>query len=498
MEIDNDESEYDSEESEDSIYEINQETLILNEIISEPYNMNIDEIADIANSYNTNFDIINSYNENIDQIADMVESYNNNVDIEYSLLTDIEDDEIIDLSGATCHICLCDENDKKVLDKSINNLKEIPDNSIFASPCKEHFICKECFVRIALDFENHPINSNHSLIRCLYSEKDCANEDGYFTYFNNEQVKRILNEEQYSLYLNHAERYNFPGFSLETCPAYYCRSKNLISNEEINTTPIGKLIIECHQSIYCDYRYCYNCKKYLENYQAHCTLCTSLDESNNPHSYNYFLIKKNDNMIITSQADYLYKQKEITVEMAVNHIKNILYDSDPRFSLQCPVCLNRFYKSEKCAGMRHCGIERCYSCGKIQDEFSQELNDHWSEIGNRGCPRFDNAYYWNEIANCNFKCSENLYEGSCYNHDLGECTNYKHENGISNMVNERKEAFIYNFLKSLLKDLRTSVLKEMEGILDVEFIKKVFLFLDENKQYNGDYTPIVFLDKMNI
>ena len=442
--------------------------------------------------------------DNIDQLADMINSYQNNTNIRYLPIDiDIDEDgddefieneEVIDTDGAECHICLCDKNDKQILDKSINNLKVIPDNSIFASPCKKHFICKECFIKIALDFENNPINSTHSLIRCLYSGRDCVNDNGFFTYFNNNQVKRILNKEQYKLYIEHAERFKFPGFKLENCPSIRCHSRNLISIEDINSTSIGNLIIECTQTHYCEYRYCYNCKRRLREYQICCNICINLEDSSNPHSYNYFLIKEEEFRKI--QSDYLYKQKEISVDMAVNHIKEIIYSSDSRFSIQCPVCLNHFYKSEKCAGLRHCGIERCYSCGKIQNELNQELNDHWSEIGNKGCPRFDNAYYWNEIANCEFECSENTYEDGCYNHELGECTNYKHETGIINMVNERKQAFIYNFLKSLLKNIRNSVIEEMKDILDKPFLDKVFLFIEKHNEHSGDYTPIVFIDKL--
>jgi hypothetical protein len=119
-------------------------------------------------------------------------------------------------------------------------------------------------------------------------------------------------------------------------------------------------------------------------------------------------------------------------------------------------------KSEQCNTLEHCGVERCYSCGRSGTR-TNKLGDHWDSSGIKGCPRFDHSFYWNVMAGCKFQC----IEGDCYNEELGDCDLESHKPGIEAMVMARKRAHIYHAIKSLLPSLRQTVLDKLWEIHDM-------------------------------
>lgn len=430
-----------------------------------------------------------------------------------------------DVSKVYCYVCHSDQEDKKVLLYKINDIDKIEDNTIFAGPCGKHFICKECLKKVSLDFENHPINRNYSLIRCLNPDEDCITPSGINTFFDHLQIQKILTKEQFSMYYDYAEIYEFPGFEIIKCPyrllpytnrSVVCGAKNIITIEKINETPVGEMIVQCVQNPECNYRFCYHCKQTIRYSQTRCETCTTFSESQNPYSINYYLVKQPDIEIkmdpilknsdqqevmtttrkIQEETDYLYRNGEITKEIALSYIDKIK-SMDDKFFIQCPFCSEYFCKSDRCSALKHCGIERCYSCGKVQKlNHPNGLGDHWSENGINGCPRFDYAPFWNNIAQCNFLCLEEGYDEKepCYGHYSGECQLEEHKEGIKNILEQRKNAFIYHFLKSLLKETRDDIIQELE---EKEYYKKVFDFLENNQEYLLYYSPLIFAEKID-
>jgi len=165
------------------------------------------------------------------------------------------------------------------------------------------------------------------------------------------------------------------------------------------------------------------------------------------------------------------KNNEITEEIAYSTIKEII--ASDRLEVKCTECMTTLFKSEQCNTLEHCGIERCFSCGRSGTR-NQKLGDHWDSSGVKGCPRFDHSVFWNVVDDCKFDC----IEGTCYNEEIGDCHNPKHTAGIRNMINARKKAHIYHAIKSLLPSIRIIVANKLirEGF--GEWI---------SKHYSSDY-----------
>lgn len=414
----------------------------------------------------------------------------------------------IDIAKVECCICMADYTKKQVVSLRINDMHDVQDNMLFAAPCAKHFICKECFVRVCTDFENHPINERHALVRCMNPFEECVTEAGTCTYFDHAQVRKVLNDEKYRMYREHAEMYAFPGFVSIRCPNSYldmstwtvykrCDAINIIPVEKVRASAPGKLIVVCSQNPHCNYRFCYTCKQRISLLSAVCRSCSNKDESTNPFAFNRYIVKpvggEGDGYrrVSREEEDYLYRNKDVDADVAREYIRSIIDSKEKRLQMQCPLCLLFFYKSEQCAALSHCGLERCYSCGRIQFSSDTGLGDHWSEIGLGGCPRFDTAPLWKD-SGCNFMCRERSLDSDtvCYGHDRGDCDIPEHQAGIDDMNNVRKRAFVYHFVKSLLPEVREEIL---DTVPECGEFKQAFSYLENNPQFKYHYLPELFL-----
>ena len=110
----------------------------------------------------------------------------------------------------------------------------------------------------------------------------------------------------------------------------------------------------------------------------------------------------------------------------------------------CCICKISLYKTEKCNGMSHHNLERCYACGRIGFKI-RGLHEHWNTNGVNGCFRFDTDLFIKENIP-SFMCSEDL----CTNHDKGDCITPQHQHGIQQLEKLRKKAYVYHMLKSLM------------------------------------------------
>lgn len=335
---------------------------------------------------------------------------------------------------------------------------------LFNGSCGEHSICNYCLHRIATNMRNHPVGPRHSLVPCPYPFGECLTPStGLANYFSHAAVERILLPDEIERYRAHVSRYQFPGYELMPCPrpsryGTMCGAGILVPLESIRTAEPGKLIVCCDQAPRCRRKSCYHCHGLVHRTRDYCDFCVTSIENTNPKLLNHYFYRPGKQPG-DGQSGLLFNE-EITEEIAISQIKDKIQAE--RLEISCIECHTVLLKSELCNTLEHCGIERCYSCGRSGTR-SRKLGDHWDSSGIKGCPRFDSSIYWNVMAGCKFQC----VEGGCYNEELGDCTIAEHQSGIQSMIDARKRAHVYHAIKSLLPDLRQTVLVKLWAVTEM-------------------------------
>lgn len=333
-----------------------------------------------------------------------------------------------------------------------------PSDTLLWSACHIHCICKGCLVKIATSFgQAHPIGHEHPMIKCPYPFEDCLFDDGQPNYFSHAAIERLLSDADKSRYVTHAAKFQFPGYELVSCPRPIanggkCNAGILVPIADIRSSQPGALIMFCDQTAQCQRRSCYHCHGLIQRGVDRCDVCIAATENTNPSAENHYFYRPNKRA--GDGQPVLLRNEEITTQLAVEQIMEII--SSDRLESRCVECLTVLQKTEQCNTLEHCGIERCYSCGRSGTP-NQKLGDHWDSMGVSGCPRFDHSVFWNVIADCRFRCTE----GTCYNDELGDCNVSEHAVGIRAMIDARKNAHVYHALKSLLPPLRMSTVRAL-------------------------------------
>jgi len=437
----------------------------------------------------------------------------------------VDSDGSIDSVGSklqeiNCCVCFKDENLNTSKIYSLYDIKEedIKPETIIKSACEKHFICITCLRTIVNDYVNHPINENNSHVYCPYPFESCLTVANTRNVFDHYSISKILSEEEGRLFLEHAERFAFPGFTVINCPCKYdyyniCNFPVFIENESILDTTVGDLIVHCHQNQQCCKYFCYHCRLEVSRYEIECRLCKTTSENENPNILNRYITKeiifdditisdtKSDNVNEASfklfdEVDYLFLNKNITVEIAVKHIINILEND---MDCICPICKINLYKTEKCNGMKHHNIERCYVCGRIGDRIGGLNSNHWDSTGISGCYRFEYDTFVNKYIP-EYKCTQH-----CHNHIYGDCIDPEHQSGIEKINKIRKKTIIYHFIKSLLPDLKYKVLDSIhdlyikcDKIYELLPYKQTFKFLETYKETNLNYYEDIIYEQLHL
>lgn len=393
----------------------------------------------------------------------------------------------------------------------------LPNDMLVKCPCSEHYICIRCMRNIVFNFENNPINENSSHLSCPYPfNGGCKSPLGFGYPFEHLHIKKICrNESEWTMYINHAEEFAFPGFMRYKCPnvismdsdneEVICNSDILIEHQAIKDTPIGELVVECSQNIKCLKKFCYNCRSCISYFSSMCYTCKFAFEHENPNTYNYFFNKnidrpitdqineeQSDNELSFNECDYLFLNRDITPEFAAEYITTVIGDINTH--MICPICKVSMFKTEKCNGMSHHNLERCYACSRIGFKI-KGLGEHWNPDGIGGCFRFDQESFVKDYAP-DYICNELM----CSNH-YKECNVEEHQTGIAQLEGIRKQAYVYHLLKSLLPevclktyDLLFETHANTPTMLEYLPFKQTLVLLHTYKTRYQDYIePVVYV-----
>lgn len=421
----------------------------------------------------------------------------------------LEDEMDLDIDTSCC-VCFTEfSNINEIYTLTDIPLDCINDDTLIKSACNKHFICIKCLYTIVTDYINHPINEHNSHVYCPYPFQNCVTPAETRNVFEHEAILKILkNEMEKQQFMEHAGRFAFPGFTIINCPCYYydqtqtnsilCNHAVFIENELIKTADIGDLVIQCHQNEKCCKPFCFHCRKeIMSRFDRECRTCKLFCENENPNILNRYIIKENSIDQITyddeslgttyfDETDYLLYNRDITKEYALEYIEKLIHHN---VHCVCPICKIHLHKTEKCNGMRHHNVERCYACGRIGTRTGGLHNNHWNTEGISGCFRFDYDRFVT-LYIPEYKCNDR-----CQSHDNGDCQLPDHIEGIQKMAKIRQRAIIYHFIKSLLPNLRYDILQTLYDkytlvptAYELLPYKQTFVFLEEFKEIHLDYS----------
>lgn len=420
-------------------------------------------------------------------------------------------------SDITCCVCFKEED---IISNNINTLidldtSQLSKNTIVKSACNIHYICIQCLHTIVTDWCNHPINQHNSHVYCPYPFSDCLTPMGTKNIFSHQAILKILSKQEGEQYQYHADRFAFPGFTLVPCPCIdtiyltRCNFPVLVENELILSTEVGELIIQCHQNPRCCNKFCYHCNREIMYYNDTCIKCKLTSENSNPNILNRYIIKydnlnstnenlsfTNESLSFTNESDYLYYNKDITIDIALNYIINLINNHDT--ICICPICKICLHKTEQCNAISHHNIERCYACGRVGSHINGISNSHWSSNGINGCFRFNNDTFVIKYIP-EYKCNY-----ICQNHQ-GDCVITEHQDGIDKLNNIRLRAIIYHCIKSLLPSIRFIVLDllydkyaNIPTAYELLPYQQTFILLEYYKNTYLDYCEDTVYEHLNL
>lgn len=353
-------------------------------------------------------------------------------------------------------------------------LKQSFNSSFTLETCKHHKTTHICEVN---NTQIHQIQFQS--IPCLYPyTKHCKH--GYSI----NSIQKLMNHTTpnelifglvSSIYKNHCtiDMKHYCG-DLISCPTYMCVQKKWAIENDVALLPLPRNTRDQPNTMFC--RRCENmelCNVYVEQPQP-CYRCATQMECEMDNWWNRYIVRpqwmnqyesfvRNVSDEKSEWEDYqnqkyihLVKNKHLTVEMIWGQMENLL--KQKVVHSECFKTGTMIYKTDKCNGLSHCGIEKCYISGRTTPLNEKLESSHWNPLGHCGAvPRFDNDPYWNQVAMCNWICQE----GKCYNENK-DCTNILHAPGIKRYHEERKYYHVFHLLRSIPPQLKCKIYEELD------------------------------------
>jgi hypothetical protein len=382
----------------------------------------------------------------------------------------LEEFQLPDVPPPTSEIpkecCLCYDDSLPVLQDDNENWisiteyqAQIPDNVLILGPCRRHLTCKDCLVQILSSSNPHFLNPNRIRVPCLAAGQSCVSSSGAPFFYSDTEIEKLVPDAIYQSYLEEVERYSLPGFELVTCPA--CSSRVPLELELLQQQPIGRLVITCNQNRQCHHSFCYHCRTanvIIGLNTSYCQLCSGYEQGQHPKAFNHYFYKPTRRP--SDKDPILWRNEELTMELVVAQLRELAVFQKNEFMehgaassnlhvLRCFNCLEGFIKTQDCNSMSHCDIDHCYICNYSSNSRDQVIpGAHWN-----GCPRFDLRKEWSRILKTKWQCTV----GSCFGHDLGECSQPAHKPALKKMHSWRRKKQITAAFQSLVPEMKQQV-----------------------------------------
>ena len=338
----------------------------------------------------------------------------------------------------------------------------LEEDVLIVNPCNDlrHTICIRCAKHILLNRDRCPLGRRDAAVRCF-----CSPVKGFGTvcesFYQSHHFEWILNREDMDYVRELYDVYATPGYETIPCPLLVrgnpCGFPCLVSYDDIDHGASGRTIVRCTRNPKCMGTFCYHCRISTPRTSSTCNSCLINGERNCPNAYNrYFYDPDFDRARRgANPRGFLLRNGKVTEDIAVSQIQEVLrFD---RLSQKCFDCGVLLSKTTQCNSLSHCGIQKCYVCGRNCAKGGMLESSHWDPTGTRGCPRFDCNSYWRKMIRSPFLCQED----ACYS-DHMECVISDHQEGIRAMHEERKFRHVIAMVRSMRLDLADAVMRRLE------------------------------------
>ncbi|AVK74674.1 hypothetical protein pqer_cds_252 [Pandoravirus quercus] len=395
---------------------------------------------------------------------------------------------------ATLHDLWTDP-DRHVL---VANGARLADDVILVNPCRntDHAVCVGCMRTVLLNRGRPPVSVARAAVGCvsLDGESRCAAT----AYPEAHPFALVLDGDEALNLAGLYDRHRFPGMEVIPCPLHTvvdrpvpagrrrgprvevipCGAECIVEHDRVAQAVRGHLAIACTQNPRCAGTFCYHCRSRLPAGATRCGRCTHVAEHDNPEGINRYFYRPGlmapagsgdktgasvaehighqaGNASGNGADAHLLRNREVTEEVAVDQIERML--AMDRVAQPCYRCGVPLLKSTECNALSHCGVQKCYMCGRNALAGGHLEPEHWDAHGSTGCPRYDHHAYWRTMKDP-FVCAE----GRCYS-DVKECKVAAHRAGIEAMHAERRVWHAWGMLRSLAAPLRERVISRLDA-----------------------------------
>lgn len=353
-----------------------------------------------------------------------------------------------------CNICFCDFTTPIELNDTTTVMPQSLGDVIIVPPCGHmgHATCALCLGRYMTQWYNHPIGPRSGpVLRCVH--------DGCNAHWPNlDLFRHILCAEEHARLKEHAEKFANSHQLTARCGACGKDCVMARSRETQNLAP-GEFVLDCE---HCDTKFCYHCERSdtitslypdPEPYTACCAECLTLPSyTRRPGCFNPFYVPD------TKYKDLL-RNREITVDMAVKYIRDLMGMESGEAPLTCRFCLTQLHRTDGCCRVEHCASEQCWMCGMNCLPHETMLpSTHYD--GPNVCPMFPSARYWARYGQeFSFEHLDEFPEAGtmrmpalcdnlrCHSHDACDAPGHRRATAVQSSI--RRDLRIMGFANSL-------------------------------------------------